>query len=683
LRSEVARQYVQQHLSEAFEEVEQRSPAKIRSAVLVQVDKQGFKKLLPKTLSTASLCLEDMGSGANGSSYRGCVSKTYQGKLCQKWTSQVPHEHGGITSAVGEGNNYGLGDHDYCRNPGGEKETIWCYTVDPNTEWDYCQPMEELPVAPGVPGHDCAETDACRIGPGNCARMKDRFLNILAAVVDKRDQLLQDMASAEQECKQMHEELRSSMTALDSELAHSQAQLAEYTKTIQESSQQEAQMSAMHVEYVKDFAEKMKECRDNIKGFLGELWCLDRLRGELFRLEGHEVQITDCEVSDWTDSECTKSCEGGTQERTRDIVEHAVNGTKCPPLRQQRDCNMQKCPVDCEVSGWSSWTQCSAMCGGGVRQRLRTKKQAPKNGGERCPEASEAESCNGQACISDCELAPWGAWSACSKACNTGHRERRKQDKAEALGEGHCPGPQSKERLAFEMCNEDSCTLLLPSGSHRTVLECRSKLDVVILMDGSGSLTDYGFNQSKAMAQKLLHSFAGGGDHIQVAFLMFGGPRSLDAFERCTAGDTSVPLDEEKDCGMHWVRHLATDASAVAQEVGKLPNPRSTTMASMALGLAKTELTKGRPEAQSVVLAITDAKVLSKRKTATAAEDLKKSSRLIWVPIGKTGNEDLTHIKAWASKPWQDNVIEIPDYDLMTTPKMLNSIISSMCPDVH
>jgi hypothetical protein len=26
----------------------------------------------------------------------------------------------------------------FCRNPAAQKDTIWCYTNDPDVEWEYC-----------------------------------------------------------------------------------------------------------------------------------------------------------------------------------------------------------------------------------------------------------------------------------------------------------------------------------------------------------------------------------------------------------------------------------------------------------------------------------------------------------------------------------------------------------------
>ncbi|XP_002738652.1 uncharacterized protein LOC100367433 [Saccoglossus kowalevskii] len=70
----------------------------------------------------------------DASDYRGTVSMTENGRTCQKWSEQSPHQHTIIP------NNYqssGIGDHNYCRNPDGSSRT-WCFTMDVNTRWEYC-----------------------------------------------------------------------------------------------------------------------------------------------------------------------------------------------------------------------------------------------------------------------------------------------------------------------------------------------------------------------------------------------------------------------------------------------------------------------------------------------------------------------------------------------------------------
>eukprot|EP01083_Nonionella_stella_P228091 808640_1 len=76
----------------------------------------------------------------DGIGYRGCQNRTEKGLPCQKWTSNTPHSHDRTSS------NYpgtGLGNHNYCRNPDGGN-TIWCYTTDPGTRYDYCRRMMTL-----------------------------------------------------------------------------------------------------------------------------------------------------------------------------------------------------------------------------------------------------------------------------------------------------------------------------------------------------------------------------------------------------------------------------------------------------------------------------------------------------------------------------------------------------------
>ncbi|XP_041483848.1 CUB and sushi domain-containing protein 2-like [Lytechinus variegatus] len=69
-----------------------------------------------------------------GVNYRGNLSQTISGYTCQHWTAQHPHNHSWIPSLY---SYRGLGDHNYCRNPGGET-TAWCYTTDPSVRWELC-----------------------------------------------------------------------------------------------------------------------------------------------------------------------------------------------------------------------------------------------------------------------------------------------------------------------------------------------------------------------------------------------------------------------------------------------------------------------------------------------------------------------------------------------------------------
>ena len=64
-------------------------------------------------------------------------------------------------------------------------------------------------------------------------------------------------------------------------------------------------------------------------------------------------------------------------------------------------------------TAWSAWKECSATCGGGIQQRVRTcTNPTPKNGGKDCAvlgPAVETKDCNSQPCPSKqqsfCKLA--------------------------------------------------------------------------------------------------------------------------------------------------------------------------------------------------------------------------------------------------------------------------------------
>ncbi|XP_077990235.1 uncharacterized protein LOC144444621 [Glandiceps talaboti] len=70
--------------------------------------------------------------------YQGHVSQTRNGKTCQRWDVQYPHEHSY------RGDDF-LVDHNYCRNPSGANRP-WCYTTDPDIRWEYCDVCGEGPM---------------------------------------------------------------------------------------------------------------------------------------------------------------------------------------------------------------------------------------------------------------------------------------------------------------------------------------------------------------------------------------------------------------------------------------------------------------------------------------------------------------------------------------------------------
>jgi len=511
--------------------------------------------------------------------------------------------------------------------------------------------------------------------------LKDRFLVVQAGIVEKRDELRGDLAARKDFCQQQIQEMSESIENMKSSISEAHTNFAVGTEGQNAAEKGSHTQNALYKELAMNFEKEMKKCCDNQNMYRSEKCALTKIRGELAKMEGQNTFITDCEVTNWQGQDCSVSCGGGTLTKTRRVVVHPMgNGMKCPPLQAQVSCNMAPCPVDCVLGDWSGWSTCSAECSGGVMERVRNVKVDPEHGGTPCEETEEEQACGMASCDEDCKLSEWSQWSTCSKACDGGSFRRTKEIVQPLRGNGQCwEADDEEKRLEFEPCNEFDCSKLLPEN--RSVLECQSKVDLIILLDGSGSLGDYGWQQNKEMASKLISSLEGGSEFVKVSLQVFSGPKTWDDYEKCTdelpAGET---LDLKQDCGIEWVSHYTTDTGTLALEVLQLPFPAATTLTSVALGQAESELVNGRDDANAVVVVITDGKPMNQVSTKDAAEQLQEKARMIWVPVGGDAPEEL--IQEVASKPLKDHIISIASFQQMDKPEFLNKILSSACPIV-
>uniref|UniRef100_A0A672GF67 Spondin-1 n=1 Tax=Salarias fasciatus TaxID=181472 RepID=A0A672GF67_SALFA len=134
----------------------------------------------------------------------------------------------------------------------------------------------------------------------------------------------------------------------------------------------------------------------------------------------------DCMVSEWSDwSQCNKSCGKGHTVRTRMVkLEPQFGGDVCPETIQRKKCKLRKCRTNskmegggeqeeetrktwtrrssgarCRMQPWTSWTDCTKPCGGGVQERfLKQKKGAPGSRPAGCQERKEIRACNSHPC---------------------------------------------------------------------------------------------------------------------------------------------------------------------------------------------------------------------------------------------------------------------------------------------
>lgn len=72
-----------------------------------------------------------------GVTYLGSLNITHSGKVCQKWSDNLPHQINSFITDRMFPDGSKEAAQNYCRNPN-VKSGVWCYTMDVDVEWEYC-----------------------------------------------------------------------------------------------------------------------------------------------------------------------------------------------------------------------------------------------------------------------------------------------------------------------------------------------------------------------------------------------------------------------------------------------------------------------------------------------------------------------------------------------------------------
>jgi len=273
------------------------------------------------------------------------------------------------------------------------------------------------------------------------------------------------------------------------------------------------------------------------------------------------------------------------------------------------------------------------------------------HGGEPCGETSEAISCNLQACDKDCVLSDWQPWSECTKQCDEGVVERKRTIVEQVVGDGTCPDMLGPERHESQTCNSFPCE----RAAGQPTLRCESRLDVILVIDGSGSLGQTGWDASIKAGAMLARAFGRGQEEVRIAVLLFS-------------------------YHSEWVQHFSTDFEAAAAKIENLNWPRSITYTANALNTAASELSLGRDDAQSLVILITDGRPMSMRRTRQAARHLRDQARLMVIPVTRWA--PVAAARRWASHPKEDNFLPLDSFEDLENPDKIDLIIADACQHV-
>lgn len=194
-----------------------------------------------------------------------------------------------------------------------------------------------------------------------------------------------------------------------------------------------------------------------------------------------------CRFTMWGEwSGCSTTCGYGTRVRHRQLMRPRSSfagqpqGEDCATsdgkyiLEQTQDycAPFLTCPsYDCRWSEWTSYSPCSASCGGGYKTRMRVVQLEAVRGGRACMGPTEQwTACKWDIpCYSPCKWSPWSHYGPCSASCEVGVTKRMRRMLQNGTG-GAPPCDPAKAEQETE-CRKELC----PPATTTTTTTTRKK----------------------------------------------------------------------------------------------------------------------------------------------------------------------------------------------------------------
>ncbi|XP_033107998.1 uncharacterized protein LOC117109720 [Anneissia japonica] len=200
--------------------------------------------------------------------------------------------------------------------------------------------------------------------------------------------------------------------------------------------------------------------------------------GALYDVEECNEHIpcpVDGDWSEWTEwSSCSETCDSGFAERHRlcTIPRPAFGGAVCSgPATERKDCQNVGCPELTPSWGeWGNWSQCTVSCDGGTNTRSRScLVQEEIVATDRCGgEYRQLGACSPEACPVNGNWANWNEWRPCSVKCGEGITSRdRTCTNPAPIGSGSvCDGYGTESRHCYSQpCTEHGDVMRLFDGN--------------------------------------------------------------------------------------------------------------------------------------------------------------------------------------------------------------------------